>query len=72
MWQWAGNSFTVAEKALLIQARELFTGEKFEIIAGLIEEDEISATIARIDRALIEDSFPVPNPDWPAVPWPPF
>ena len=72
LWQWAGNSFTVAEKALLIQARELFTGEKFEIIAGLIEEDEISATIARIDRALIEDSFPVPNPDWPAVPWPPF
>jgi uncharacterized repeat protein (TIGR03843 family) len=72
LWQWAGRSFTSAEKALLIQARELFTDTKPEIIAGLIEEDEISATIARIDRALIEESFPVPSPDWPAVPWPPF
>jgi hypothetical protein len=43
-----------------------------EIIAGLIDQDEISATVARIDRALIEESFPVPSPDWPAVPWPPF
>jgi hypothetical protein len=50
----------------------MLSGEKVEIISGLIEEDEILATIARIDRALIEESFPVPNPDWPAVPWPPF
>ena len=72
LWQWAGRSFTDAEKALLIQARELFTETKLDIIAGLIEEEEISATIARIDRALIEESFPVPSPAWPAVPWPPF
>jgi hypothetical protein len=72
LWQWAGTSFTGAETALLIQARELFTGSKLEIVAGLIDQDEISATIARIDRALIEESFPVPSPDWPAVPWPPF
>jgi uncharacterized repeat protein (TIGR03843 family) len=72
LWQWAGISFTGAEKALLIQARELFTETKLDIIAGLIEEEEISATVARIDRALIEESFPVPSPDLPAVPWPPF
>jgi hypothetical protein len=72
LWQWAGTLFTGAEKELLIQARELFTVSKLEIIAGLIDQDEISATVARIDRALIEESFPVPSPDWPAVPWPPF
>jgi uncharacterized repeat protein (TIGR03843 family) len=72
LWQWAGAQFTEEEKTLFIQARELFTVSKREIIAGLIDEDEISATIARIDRALIEESFPRPNPDWPAVPWPPF
>jgi len=72
LWQWAGAQFTEEEKTLFIQARELFTVSKREIIAGLIDEDEISATIARIDRALIEESFPLPNPDGPAVPWPPF
>ena len=72
LWQWAGSSFTSKEKALLIQARELFTISKLEVISGLIDQDEISATVARIDRALIEESFPVPSPDWPAVPWPPF
>jgi hypothetical protein len=72
LWQWAGTQFTNEEKALLNQARELFTGEKSEIIAGLIDEEEIDATVSRIDRALSEQSFPIPNPDWPAVPWPPF
>lgn len=72
LWQWAGQPFTSEESSILIQARNLFTGEKLEIISGLIEGDEIAATVARIDRALIEESFPVPNPDWPAVPWPPF
>jgi hypothetical protein len=64
--------FSEEEKALLLQARELFSVTKCEIIAGLIEEEEIAATIARIDRAIIEEAFPLPNPDWPAVPWPPF
>jgi hypothetical protein len=45
---------------------------KREIVEGLIEAEEIVATIARIDRALADGSFPQPNPDWPAVPWPPF
>ena len=72
LWQWSGLSFSDEEMALLLQARELFTATKRDIIAGLIEEDEILATIARIDRALTEGTFPLPNPDWPAVPWPPF
>ena len=72
LWQWAGVSFTKEEKALLIRARELFTGEKIEVIAGLIDEDEVVATLSRLERALTAESFPIPNPDWPAVPWPPF
>jgi len=72
LWQWAGVSYSEVEKSLLLLARELFTGSKLEIINGLITEEEISATVARIDRALIEGSFTLPSPDWPAVPWPPF
>ena len=72
LWQWAGISYTEVEKSLLIKARELFTGSKVEIISGLITQEEINSTIARIDRALFEGSFFLPSPDWPAVPWPPF
>jgi hypothetical protein len=72
LWQWAGVAYTSDEKALLLKARELFTSAKLEIISGLITEEEIVATVARIDRALIEGSFILPSPDWPAVPWPPF
>ena len=72
LWQWSANSFNDEEITLLVQAREIFTGDKLEIISGLIDQEEIAATIARIDRALFEESFPVPNPDWPSVPWPPF
>lgn len=72
LWQWAGVDFTEHEKSLLIQTRNFFTGGKLEIICGLITQEEIAATIARIDRALVEGVFIAPNPDWPAVPWPPF
>jgi uncharacterized repeat protein (TIGR03843 family) len=72
LWQWAGQRFTESETDLLHKAREIFTTSKREIIEGLIEEVEIQATIARIAKALLEGSFPQPNPDWPAVPWPPF
>jgi uncharacterized repeat protein (TIGR03843 family) len=72
LWQWAGVEFTESEESLLLKAREFFTDTKLEIISGLITQEEIVATIARIDRALIEGSFILPSPDWPAVPWPPF
>ena len=72
LWQWAGETFTESETDLLRRARELFMVSKRDIVEGLIEAEEIAATIARIDRALAAGSFPQPNPDWPAVPWPPF
>ena len=72
LWQWAGQKFTDSETDLLHKAREIFAHSKREIIEGLIETEEIEATIARIDRALTAGSFAQPNPDWPPVPWPPF
>ncbi len=72
LWQWAGQKFTDSETDLLHKAREIFADSKREIIEGLIETEEIEATIARIDRALTAGSFAQPNPDWPPVPWPPF
>ena len=72
LWQWAGQKFTDSETDLLHKAREIIAHSKREIIEGLIETEEIEATIARIDRALTAESFAQPNTDWPPVPWPPF
>jgi uncharacterized repeat protein (TIGR03843 family) len=72
LWQWAKQPFTPAELELLQLAKMLIATEKRDVVLGLIEEEELVATLHRIDRALSEKCFPEPNPDWPAVPWPPF
>jgi uncharacterized repeat protein (TIGR03843 family) len=72
LWQWAKQPFSTAELELLQLAKMLIATEKRDVVLGLIEEEELVATVDRIDRALSEKCFPEPNPDWPAVPWPPF
>ena len=72
LWQWAKQPFSTAEIEILQLARMLIATEKRDVVLGLIEEVEVNATVDRIDRALSEKCFPEPNPDWPAVPWPPF
>ncbi len=72
LWQWAKQPFSTAEIEILQLARMLIATEKRDVVLGLIEEEELNATVDRIDRALSEKCFPEPNPDWPAVPWPPF
>jgi hypothetical protein len=72
LWQWAKQPFSEAELELLQLAKMLIATEKRDVVLGLIEEEELDATISRIERALTEKCFPEPNPDWPAVPWPPF
>lgn len=72
LWQWSGKPFTSGELEILQLAAMLISTEKRDVVLGLIEEEELQATLHRIDRALIEKTFPEPSQDWPAVPWPPF
>ena len=72
LWQWAKQPFSPAELELLQLAKMLIATEKRDVVLGLIEEEELNATVDRIERALSQKCFPEPNPDWPAVPWPPF
>jgi hypothetical protein len=72
LWQWAGRPFRSSELEILQLAALLIGTEKRDVVLGLIEEEELAATLARIERALTEKKFPEPSQDWPAVPWPPF
>jgi hypothetical protein len=72
LWQWSNSPFSANELEILQLAKMLVGTEKRDVVLGLIEEEELLATINRIDKALERSRFPEPRQDWPAVPWPPF
>jgi uncharacterized repeat protein (TIGR03843 family) len=73
LWAWQGEPFDAPERAGLARiAAALDPGELGPALRELLAEREVEATAIRV-AALLEDGvFPGPNPDWPAIPWPPF
>lgn len=72
LWQWANEPFTEEEISLLRKAHSSLAGELGRLLAPLLTEVEIQETARRIADLLASGTFPLPNPDWPAVPWPAF
>jgi uncharacterized repeat protein (TIGR03843 family) len=72
LWQWANEPFTDQEIKLLERAKSEIAGELGKNLAPLLTELEIQETARRIADLLVSGTFPLPNPDWPAVPWPAF
>ena len=70
LWQWAGQPLNTEEIEQLSSLRTSILSNVE--ITELINKEEVSALIARIDRLIETSAFPLPNPEWPAVPWPPF
>ncbi|MBU6255433.1 MAG: SCO1664 family protein [Actinomycetales bacterium] len=72
LWQWAEKPFNEQELAILQKAQDLLAGDLGTLLESLLTQAEISATQQRVSRLLSEGTFPLPNPNWPAVPWPAF
>ena len=72
LWQWANEPFSQEEITLLKRAQLLLAGELGTLLAPLLTEVEIQETARRVSDLLASGKFPLPNPDWPAVPWPAF
>ena len=70
LWQWAGDDLNEAEQTSLSLLRSSI-GQALDL-SSYITSIEIDALIARIEKLLETKKMPVPNPDWPAVPWPAF
>ena len=70
LWQWAGDDLNEAEQTSLSLLRSSI-GQSLDL-SSYITAIEIDALIARIEKLLETKKMPVPNPDWPAVPWPAF
>jgi uncharacterized repeat protein (TIGR03843 family) len=71
LWQWADQEFSSKElgQLVLLEKSILESSDQFH---RLITENEFQALLARVNRLLVEGTFPTPSEDWPAVPWPPF
>jgi len=72
LWGWRGQSLAPDELDGLARLREALRGDLARNLAGLLSRGEIAATRRRVDDLLETRRFPLPRPDWPAIPWPPF
>ena len=69
IWQFAEQKLTSEEIAKL---KDLISKIDLNHLAKFLSAEEIAAFLQRV-QALIEDGrFSSPNPNWPAVPWPPY
>jgi hypothetical protein len=74
LWAWEAQLFDEAERAALTSvATALRPGAHLSrALRELLAPREVVATRRRVEALLAAGAFPSPNPDWPAVPWPPF
>ena len=76
LWAWDGEPFDEAELAGLRLVRHALgstaaPGPLATALTELLVDDEVEATRVRVAGLLSAGRFPSPNPEWPAIPWPP-
>ncbi len=72
LWRWRGKRLTEEAIDGLSGLRAQIEGDLGVTLRALLAPDEVAQTIRRIDRLLSTRRHPLPNDEWPAVPWPPF
>ncbi len=72
LWGWRGQPLAGDELEGLARLGDALRGNLARDLAGLLSRGEIAATRRRVDGLLESRRFPLPRPDWPAIPWPPF
>lgn len=74
LWQWRGQPIP----APLLDdvntwAESWHAGAPWrESLESLLAPHELAALLERAQRLVTERTHPMPSPDWPAIPWPPF
>ncbi|MDA0260163.1 MAG: SCO1664 family protein [Actinobacteria bacterium] len=69
VWQFAEKLLQPAE---VEQLNQLLSQIDRKYLATYLSEDEINAIFERTENLLKVGRFSSPNPNWPAVPWPPY
>ena len=69
LWGWRGTKLAQRELLALVALRVRWTNLAVSL-AEHLTADEIAAARARLEVLLGTGRFPLPSPNWPAVPWP--
>lgn len=72
LWAWRGEPFDPAELATLQALQAALGADLGRHLARLLEAAEVDATRDRLARLIVEGRFPQPDPERPAIPWPPY
>ncbi len=72
LWQWAGMPLSEIELAQLRKLEKCLTGSLGANLMPLLSTEELNALDIRLTKLISSGIFPVPNDEWPSVPWPPF
>jgi hypothetical protein len=77
LWAWEDETFDPQEAEALARVRVALgsarePGRLATRLVELLAGPEVAATRRRVEDLLATGVFPGPNPDWPAMPWPPY
>ena len=72
LWRWRGRPLTDDERAVLGRLHDGLAGDLGGELRPLLTPDEIAATSERIASLLKKGVMPRPDPNRPAIPWPPY
>ena len=72
LWAWRGSQLRADELAILELLEDELAADLGADLRQLLSAHEVSATARRIRRLRARRAFPQPDPNRPAIPWPPF
>ncbi len=72
LWGWAGEPLPSAELGALDALLSQWETTLAPVLGELLAADEVLAARSRVAALLETRRFPLPSPDWPAIPWPVF
>jgi hypothetical protein len=72
LWAWRGKRLHADELAVLVALRAALDGRLGRKLGGLLDPAEVRATRDRLDELIASGRFPQPDPERPAIPWPPY
>ena len=72
LWGWAGEPLPDWADPVLASLEKAVAGPLGEELAPHLTRQEVAALAQRVRDLRTRGRFATPNPDWPAVPWPPI
>jgi hypothetical protein len=72
LWAWRGQPLDAGELALVEQVGQVLDGSLGAALDELLSPAEVAATRRRTQVLARTGRFPLPDPNRPAIPWPPY